>query len=301
MLDLLQYWLKWWKHILIFCGVSILLSIIITHPAIMKPYYQSKVVFYPANPAVNDRSVLFNEGNVIVDNFGSKDDINRFLSIANSKELVLFMVDSFNLRQHYGLDEEGYFYVERHFRGNYKAIRNDLGAVELQLLDTDPVLAAKMVKTALTQIDKIFRQILSENKRTTYQVLKNEAEWETRHLKKLADSLNTLKKTSVYHYDKDGNLIGDEKLRMLDKQFQNTNAYVSTLYSISNQFGISMSEEYPTIYIVEDASVAEKKVKPVRWFIVLATAFGSFVAATIVIILMELLKHVQLNRESEQG
>lgn len=301
MLDLLQYWLKWWKHIVIFCGISILLSIIITHPSIMKPYYQSKMVFYPANPAVNDRTILFSEGNVIVDNFGSKDDINRFLSIANSKELVRFMMDSFKLKEHYDMKDEGYFYVERQFRGNYKAIRNDLGAVELQILDTDPVLAAKMVKTAVAQIDKIYRQILSENKKTTYEILSNEAEWEGRRLKRLADSLNVLKKSSTYYYDKDGNLIGDERLRMLDKEFQSINSYVSTLYSIANQYSISMSDRYPTIYVVEDASVAEKKTKPVRWFIVVATAFASFVAATVMIILVELLQHVQLSKESTES
>jgi hypothetical protein len=56
---------------------------------------------------------------------------------------------------------------------------------------------------------------------------------------------------------------------MLDKEFQNLNTYVSTLYSISNQYGLSMSEKYPSIYVVEDAAVAEKKVKPIRWLIVL--------------------------------
>lgn len=298
MLDLIQYWLKWWKHILIFCGIAILLSIVMTLPVIMKPYYQSKMIFYPANPAVNDRSVLFNDGNVLVDNFGSKDDINRFLAIANSKELTKFMVDSFNLIEHYDIEDKGYYYVGRQFSSNYKAIRNDLGAIELQILDTDPVLAAKMVKTAVAYIDKAYRTILSENKKTTYNVLRNEAEIKSQELNILADSLNKMKKGSTYFYDKDGNLIGEEKLRMLDEAFQNLNIYVNNLYSITNQFGISMDEKYPTIYVVEDATVAEKKTKPVRWLIVLSCAIGSFIAATVAITLIELLKHVKFSRES---
>ncbi|MCO5232232.1 MAG: hypothetical protein LC105_01300 [Chitinophagales bacterium] len=298
MLELIQYWMKWWKHIAIFCGTAILLSIIITTPAIMHPYYQSKMVFYPANPATNDRGVLFSEGSTVVDNFGSKDDINRFLAIANSKELTKFMVDSFNLRKHYGIKEKGYYYVGREFSSNYKAIRNDLGAIELKILDTDPELAAKMVKAAVNQIDKSYRLILSENKKTTYEILNNEAEWAGRKLRALADSLNQAKKGAVFSYDKDGNLLGEEKLRMLDKEFQNQNAYIGTLYSISNQFNISMSDRYPTIYVVEDASIAEKKTKPVRWLIVLFTAIGSFLAATIVIILLELLKHAKLSNST---
>ncbi|HUH74323.1 MAG TPA: hypothetical protein VLZ75_07930 [Chitinophagales bacterium] len=261
----------------------------------MKPYYVSKMTFYPANPAANDRTVMFNVGNVVVDNFGSKDDVNRFLSIANSKELNKFMVDSFKLREHYRIKEPGYYYVGREFSGNYKAIKNDLGAIELQIYDTDPELAALMAKTAVSQIDRIYRQILSENKKSTFEVLSNEAEWEGRALRKLADQLDSMKKEVTYYYDKDGNIIGDENLRMLDKEFQNLNTYVSTLFSISNQYGLSMSEKYPSIYVIEEASVAEKKAKPIRWLIVLCTAIGSFVVATAVIVFIELIEHVKLS------
>jgi hypothetical protein len=299
MLDLFKYWIKWRLHILIFCSVTVLLSVIITLPAIMKPYYFSKMTFYPANPAANDRSVMFNVGNVVVDNFGSKDDVNRFLSIANSKELNKFMVDSFKLREHYNIKEPGYYYVSREFSGNYKAIKNDLGAIELQIYDTDPVLAAQMAKTAVNKIDKIYRQILSENKRSTYEVMSNEAEWEGRELRKLASQLDSMKKITTYNYDKDGNLVGNEKLRMLDKEFQNLNTYVSTLFSISNQYGLSMSDKYPSIYVVEDAAVAERKAKPIRWLIVLCTAIGSFVAASAVIVFIELLQHVKLSDSKE--
>lgn len=299
MLDLFKYWVKWRIHILVFCSAAILLSVIITLPAIMKPYYVSKMIFYPANPAANDRTVMFNVGSVVVDNFGSKDDVNRFLSIANSKELNKFMVDSFKLREHYRIKEPGYYYVSREFSGNYKAIKNDLGAIELQIYDTDPVLAAQMAKTAVNQIDKIYRQILSENKKSTYEVLSNEAEWEGRALKKLASQLDSMKRITTFYYDKEGNIIGDEKLRMLDKEFQNLNTYVSTLFSISNQYGLSMSERYPSIYVIEEASVSEKKVKPIRWLIVLCTAIGSFVAATAVIVFIELLQHAQLSNPRE--
>ncbi|MCO5248525.1 MAG: hypothetical protein M9887_06230 [Chitinophagales bacterium] len=300
MLDLFKYWMKWWRHILIFCVVAIILSVIVSSPFIMKPYYQSKIIFYPANPSINDRGVLFNERNVVLDNFGSKDDINRFLSIANSGEIVTFMVDSFKLRVHYRIKEPGYYYVSREFSSNYKAIKNDLGAIELQIMDTDPVLAQKMVKAALHQIDKIYRQIVSENKRANFELLNNESEWESRALRLLADSLNRLKSHSDYSYDKDGNLIGDESLRMLNKQFDAQNDYVKTLYFLTNQFNISLSDKYPSVYIVEDAVVPEKKVKPIRWLIVGLTAVASFIIATIIIILIEIIQHVRITKETSE-
>lgn len=301
MLDLVKYWTKWWKHILIFCSIAIILSVIVSAPQIMKPYFQSKIIFYPANPSINDRGVLFNERNVVLDNFGSKEDINRFLSIANSGEIVTFMVDSFKLREHYKIKQSGYYYVSREFSSNYKAIRNDLGAIELQILDTDPVLAQKMVQAALHKIDKVYRQIVSENKRANFDLLNTEAEWESRNLKKLADSLNYLKSHTSYSYDKDGNIIGDEELRMLDKQFDAQNEYVKTLYFLTNQFNISLSDKYPSVYIVEDAVVPEKKIKPVRWLIVSLTAIASFIIATIIIILIEIVRHVRFAEKTSES
>ncbi len=300
MLDLIQYWYKWWRHIVIFCGVAVLLSIIVSHPAIMKPYYKSQVVFYPANPSINDRTAFFSERSSMIDNFGSKEDINRFLAIANSEELVSFMVDKFKLRNHYDIRKEGYYEVNREFRSNYKAIRNDLGAVELQILDTDPELAAQMVNTALLYIENAYRKILEGNKRTTYELLTNEAEWKGRELRQLADSLNVLKNSSAYFYDKDGNLNGDENLRMLDREFQNLNSFISTLYSISSQYSVTMSDKYPTVYVVEGATVAEKKTKPIRWLIVVSTALSSFVAATLLVILLELLKYADIPRKNTE-
>lgn len=299
MLDLIQYWYKWWKQIFAFCSIAVLLSIVISHPAIMKPYYQSRVVFYPANPSVNDRNTFFSERSIIVDNFGSKDDINRFLAIANSEGLVNFMVDTFQLRAHYEIKEEDY-YVNRKFRSNYKAIKNDLGAIEIQILDTDPELAAKMVNTALHYVEKAYRAILDANKRATYELLTSEAAIKSNDLKKLADSLNVLKKKSNFFYDKDGNLNGDEKLRMLDREFQNLNTFISNLHSISNQYAITISEKYPTVYIVESAGVAEKKTKPVRWLIVVSTALGAFITATLLVIFIELFRDANIfKREIE--
>lgn len=299
MLDLIQYWYKWWKQILVFCSVAVLLSIVISHPAIMKPYFQSKVVFYPANPSISDRTTFFSERSVMTDNFGSKDDINRFLAIANSEGLVSFMVDSFQLRDHYKVKND-YYYVNRKFRGNYRAIKNDLGAVEIQVLDTDPELAAQMVNTALHYIENAYRNIITNNKKTTYNMLSEEAEWKGRELRKLADSLNVLKKKSNFFYDKDGNLNGDENLRMLDREFQNLNAFISTLYSISSQYAITISDKYPVVYIVERASVAEKKTKPIRWLIVVSTALGAFITATLIVIFIELFKHANIfQRELE--
>lgn len=293
MLELIQTWLKWWKQIAIFCIIAILLSVVLSMPAIMPPYYSSKMVFYPTNPAASDRAVLFREEGGTVDYFGGKEDINRFLAIANSPGLVGFMVDSFDLRTHYEIKEPGYFYVGREFKGNYKAIKNALGAIEVEILDTDPELAAKMVSAAVGYIDRARREMLKENKLKTLEVLKDEYERKTAHLLELADSLTVMKQNSIFSYDKEGNIFGNEKLRLLNATVKNLTDDVNQLMTMANQFEVSLAENFTSLLIVEEAAIAEKKTKPVRWLIVLATAVTAFVASTITVIIIELIRHAR--------
>jgi uncharacterized protein involved in exopolysaccharide biosynthesis len=293
MLELIQIWLRWWKQIAAVTILAIVLSVVFSMPYFMPPYFASKMVFYPSNPAASDRTVLFKEDGIMLDYFGGKDDINRFLAIANSSALVGFIVDSFKLREHYDIDEPGYFYVNREFRGNYKAIKNTLGAIEIEILDTNPELAAQMLKAAVNYIDAANRKMLNDNKQKTLDVLISEYENKKNRLEILADSLSALKKQNSYSYDKDGNLMGSEKLRLLDATVRNLTGDVNQLLTMANQFEVSLAENYTSLHIVEDAAVPERKTKPVRWIIVLATLVGAFITSTITVIIIELIRHAR--------
>lgn len=293
MLELFQIWLRWWKHIAIFCTAAVIISIIVSMPVFMPPYYASQMVFYPFNPASSDRSVLFKEDGTLIDYFGGKDETNRFLSIANSSGLVSYMVNTFQLKEHYKIEEPGFYYVAREFRGNYKAIKNSLGAIELQIYDTDPVLAAEMVKAAVQYIENADKSLLIGNRKKSLNALKTEYVSKKDMLEVLADSLNTMKIGANIRYDKDGNILGDEKIRLMDQIVKKLTLNVNELLTITNQFEVSLSEKLTEIHVIEAASVAEKKSRPVRWLIVLATAIGSFIAATIVVVIIELLRHAR--------
>lgn len=293
MLELIQIWLKWWKQIAIFCTVAILVSVIVSMPVFMPPHYMSKMVFYPYNPASSDRSVLFNEDGTLIDYFGGKDETNRFLSIANSSGLVAYMVDSFNLREHYKIKEPGFYYVARKFRGNYKAIKNEFQSIEVKIYDTDPVLAAEMVKAAVKYMENADKALIINNRKKSLNALQKEYDEKKTRLETLADSLNIMKKKANIRYDKDGNIIGDEQVRLMDQIVKKLTLNVNEMLSITNQFEVSLSEKLTEIHVIEDAGVAEKKSKPVRWLIVLATAIGAFAAATVAVVIIEILRNAR--------
>lgn len=266
MLEILQIVMKWRKQVLFFTLFGILASIIITIPAIMPPYYKSRMVFYLSNPASTDRAALFNEKEVGgVSIFGGKEDINRFLTILNSSPVSLYVINKYQLGKHYKVKADDpklfTFYTQKEFSGNFDAIRNDLGAIEVSIIDTDPKLASEMTKDIVHVSDSIYRAMLVENKATVLELLDKQ--------------------------------IADKKAKLAISADAATAEELSKFSAIRDQYAVSSSKDFRTLYVVEDPMPAVKKYKPVRWLIVLSTALASFLFASFVALLIELYKHAE--------
>lgn len=259
MLEILKIVLNWKKQILLFTAIAVIASIFITMPFIMSPYYKSKMVFYLSNPASIDRAALFNEKEAGgISSFGGKEDVNRFLTIINSIPVVNHVIQQFNLSKHYKIKAKETtlinYYTQLEFVNNVKAIRNDLGAIEVSVLDTDAKLAAKIAKELVRSADSIYRNILIDNKAIVLTLLD----------KQIAE-----KKAK-------SNAASEELTKMM---------------SIRDQYAVASSAEFKTMYVVEEPFAAVKKTKPVRWLIVVSTSIIAFVLASIIALLIELYKN----------
>jgi hypothetical protein len=272
MIELLDILLKWKKHILLFCGFCILASIVITFPFIMPPYFKSQMIFFPANPQSIDRATLFNqkEGGGI-SQFGGKDDVNRFISIATSNELISYITQKFELGNHYAIKaktpELFDYYTKREFVSNFKVLRNDEGAIEVTILDQDPKLAAAMVQEVVRQSNEIYRSMIRENKALVLQQLND----------MIVQKLKEIESSTGY---KQENLMKN----------------MAELSALRDQYAVATSQDFKSIYIVENPAPAFKKEKPVRWVIVLSTAILSFAFAALLAIIIELYKNADQYR-----
>ena len=130
-----------------------------------------------------------------------------------------------------------------------------LGAIGVSMLDVDPVLAANIVKDVVGKSDSIYRNMLQENKTTVMALLDKQIE----------------AKKSIAN----GNDMDELK----------------KLMAIRDQYAVSSSSAFKTLYVVEEPVPAVKKYKPVRWLIVLATAVASFFLASFSALVIELYKH----------
>ncbi len=264
MLEILKIILKWKKQILLFSIVAVVVSAVVTMPFIMPPYFKSTKIFYVSNPTSTDRAALFNEKEVGgVSIFGGKEDMNRFLTILNSAPVILEIINKYHLVEHYDLKgdnkELSEYYTQREFYNNFNAVRNDLGAIEVSIVDTDARMASAMVKDIVSLSDSIYRSMLMENKSTVLALLDKQ--------------------------------IDDKKILLQSSPSENVAEELKKLAAIRDQYAVSSSAAFKTLYVVEEPMPAVKKAKPVRWLIVLATAAAAFFLASITAILIELYKH----------
>lgn len=90
------------------------------------------------------------------------------MEVASSNEVVDFIVQKFNLYQHYGIDSassEGLFWVRETFRGVYVVQKNKNDALELSVEDTDRQLASDMANAARDKINEVAQRMLKKIRR----------------------------------------------------------------------------------------------------------------------------------------
>jgi tyrosine-protein kinase Etk/Wzc len=131
-------------------------------------YYRSATSFYPASPDLANPEQLFGNTGNITNYFGNEHDLDRLLEIANSEDMVRFMIDSFQLYQHYDIDQndaEGTFDVRKKFRKLYSVEKNKFDAIEIAIEDKDRTRCAPMINAAREKVNEIAQKLTKKSQR----------------------------------------------------------------------------------------------------------------------------------------
>jgi capsular polysaccharide biosynthesis protein len=295
---------NWRKPILIVCGIAIVGSVVITDPHIMPPYYESTAIFYPLNPNMTSSGTLFSGGDAYM--FGGSGDIDRILSIASSAPLELYIVNKFHLFRHYKIDsaKEDYpiYAVLKEFEENYRATKNEKGAIEISVMDIDKNLAAEIANAVVNKLDETNRDLLNENKKKILAIYKKKKVEKEQEVKKLTDSIFNLKQKNNLYTDiedlasqvrnsrNSGNSDYDaalENVKVLEEKKKGAIRELNNNIVQFEQFEASINSEVSTLFILQKAFAPEKKTKPVRWVIVLASLLICFMLSALAILLIE--------------
>jgi capsule polysaccharide export protein KpsE/RkpR len=203
---------RWRKAIRNVCIVVLAGSIGLS--LLMRDYYKAVTIFYPASPELASPELIFGYTSQVTQYFGSDRDLDRIAEIANSNEVVDFMVDHFKLYQQYGIDStsaKGPYKVREIFLSLYSAQKNKNDAIEVSVEDVNPKLAAEMATAARNKINEIAQRLIKSSQATILMSFEDNIRRKNIDLARLADSLRTLQsKYGIYSIGAQGDRLSTQ-------------------------------------------------------------------------------------------
>jgi tyrosine-protein kinase Etk/Wzc len=185
---------KWKKIIIATCAATAIGAAIIS--LILPVYYKSTTIFYAASPDLAVPAAIFGISAEAPDYYGTENDIDRILSIANSGQLVAFMVDSFDLYKRYDIDPKslrGPYYVALEFESHFDVVKTKYDAIELSIEDEDKEMAARMANAARSFINDTAQRLIKESQAKTVRTFEENIKQKEADMKMMNDSMQRIR------------------------------------------------------------------------------------------------------------
>lgn len=193
LISVIRFLLKKIRWILI---MSFLVALVTTGITLLLPdYFKASTVFYAASPDLSSPTPL-SVSQQKVNVYGNDEDLDRLLSIANSIQLSEFLIDSFNLYQHYNIDPKGKkssYKVRKCLNKHMEILKTKFGAIDLSIEDIDPIKAADMTNAARNKISSIAQDLIKESQKKTIINYSENIEDKVQVLKSLTDTISLLR------------------------------------------------------------------------------------------------------------
>lgn len=326
--NLIVYLYQWRKPLLIVTLVGAIAAAIFSSPTFIPPKYQSTVVLFPATTN-SVSSALLGEKNAYTKDileFGKEEEAEQMLQILYSDEIRSKIIDQFNLMEHYDIDADSKYKMTnlyKEYESNITYRRTEYMSVVIDVLDTDPNLAAEIANQIGTLLDSVKNRIQKERALQGLAIVEKEYKNLRYEVKMKEDSLRDLRRIGIHDYEAQAavlseqyatariernNGLAEELKNRLDTLAEYGGAYVSLrdqlkyMYEELNllktryeQAKVDANLSLPHKFIVNEAFPAEKKSYPIRWLVVAISMLGSFVFTLLIIIVLDTLKKANEN------
>ncbi len=189
LLDVVRVLYKWKIFILVVCLITLVGSVVLS--LMMDNYYQSSTLFYATNNDLAKPNPIGSQDKVRY-YYGGGEDMDRIMTLAESERLADFLIDSFDLYNHYGIDESDekkHFRVLEIFSSQYKILKTKYDAIEILVEDTDPELAMNIANVARDKVNQMAQEMIRNSQQQQINMMKNNVVERNKTIKQLEDSL----------------------------------------------------------------------------------------------------------------
>jgi tyrosine-protein kinase Etk/Wzc len=236
LLEVLRTLFRWKKQLLFVLLASALLTLIVT--LLLPVYYKASTTFLAASPDQAKPDLLYKRGQQSDANYyGNDSDIDRLLTIAESRDLLQFLIDSFQLYQHYRIDSirpKARHIIQEKLLKRYTIKKTKRDALELSIEDRQPQRAAHMANAARDKIDEIARGLIKDAQRQTIRAYEFNLANKQSQLKLIGDTLAVLRQRyGIFNPDAQTEALTDQYARAEARLARNS-ARLNTLRNTSN-------------------------------------------------------------------
>lgn len=206
LLEVIKTVFRYKKHLSYTVGLVAIGAVIIV--LLLPVYYESTTKFYPASPDLAMPENIFGRSQSKMNYFGTDEDADRILSIAEAGELAKYLIDTFSLYEVYDIDinhPKASYYVMEEFSDYYNVKQTKENAIEISMEDQDPQRAAAIVNAAYEKINEIGQRLVKESQKQTMNTIDMGFSERNRILSDLEMKLKTKRKQyGIYNVETQG-------------------------------------------------------------------------------------------------
>jgi uncharacterized protein involved in exopolysaccharide biosynthesis len=327
--NLLHLLYKWRLPLIIITSVSIIAAIVFSSPIFIKPKYKSSVIMFPV--ATNSISkVLISQNSGIKEDIlgiGEEEQAEQMLQMLNSNLIRDRIIAKYNLIGHYKIPQDSrhkYTRLHREYENNVKFRRTEYMAVKITVFDTDPQMAADMANDIAALLDSTRNFMQKERAVKAFQIVNEEYRSLEEEVNSIVGSLKYLGSKGVNDYERQSEVLNQQlaiaisqnnqhAVRALQQKLDTLGKYGGEFLSLKNalefkteqltllktkyqEAKVDAEQFLPQKFIVNSAYKAEIKSYPIRWIILVITAFIVFFTAVLTIIIVENYTKLQLKK-----
>jgi len=196
---------KWRKPLLITVLVAAIASCIFSSSYFIKPKFKSTVIFFPTATTSISRALLDENVSEKQDllAFGEEEQAEQMLQILNSDEIRNTIVKNYDLMNHYGIDPKSEYpwtQLVSEFEDNINFRQTEYLSIRIDVLDTDPKVAANIANEIAALVDSMKTKIQRERASEALGIVEREYNSKLAQIKVMEDSLRWIRSMGIMDY-----------------------------------------------------------------------------------------------------
>ncbi len=308
---------KWRKPLIIVSIIAFVVSVIAS--LLMTDMYKSTVTLFPNNTSSFTTPLI--GGNTLREDilkFGEKEEAEQLLQILKSDQIRNRTIKNLNLIEYYNIDTlqpKWKADLMEIFQGNVTFDITKFSAIEIEVLDKSPEMAAKIANEITNLIDTVKNNIRYETNLQSLKLVKLEYERTREEMKFHEDSLNFFRNLGLNDYESqveritqqlsiailNNNSKGKEELEkrlaifskhgnefiFLRNKIYYLQKHLANLDLKINELQLELNSKIPSKFVIDYATPSDKKHAPKRMIIVLISVMSAFLLTFVFLLIKD--------------